>query len=108
MASPSDGFGGCIMIVLGVTGLLMSLCGGFYTIATLTDVFGSGDAGEFAKAILTLSVPSLIVGLVLGFVSLKYIKSSGRDAQFRAQSPPPADAAQVDPKPADDDSTSHH
>lgn len=51
---------GVLLLVAGLLGLFMTLCGGVFTVTS----FGSGGGG-YAQGILIIAAPSLIVGGVL-------------------------------------------
>jgi hypothetical protein len=75
-----------VIIVLGLVGLVglgMSLCGGFFTLAGLADLgHHAGHPGEFGMAgFLIMSVPSLLVGLGLVWLAARGInKQTGNRA----------------------------
>jgi hypothetical protein len=62
-----------ILAMIGLAGLLMSLCGGLFTIAIFHERHGQyQNAGDFWFAVMTL-----IAGIILVVVSLKYLLRIG-------------------------------
>lgn len=79
-----------VLLVLGLLGLFMAACGGLFTIGGVMDSIAGGQKGSYASGMLTISVPSLIAGvLLLGFVKRKY--GSWRAGSVAAQFERPHD-----------------
>jgi hypothetical protein len=77
-----------VIIVLGLVGLVglgMSLCGGFFTVAGLADLGDHGRrSGEFRMSgFLIMSVPSLLVGLGLVLLAARGINKRSGDSADR-------------------------
>lgn len=56
----SRGFVGVLLLISGLLGLFMTLCGGVFSVAGL----GAGGGG-YAQGMLVMSVPSLLAGIVV-------------------------------------------
>jgi len=56
-----------IAIILALVGLLMSSCGGIFTVASM---------GQGTQSMLVIALPSLAVGLLLIWIGVKLWKSS--------------------------------
>jgi hypothetical protein len=68
---------GALLLIGGLLGLFMTLCGGFFSVGMLMDA-----RNPYTGGLLTISLPSLIVGLVLLRVVWKQVR--------RRSLPPPS------------------
>ena len=75
MSSFGKVVGSIALLLLAVAGLLMSLCGGIFTFASLTTREMSG--------VWVISVPSLVIGVLLAWFAFKVLR--------RRQGRPPGD-----------------
>lgn len=55
------------LLVLGLVGLGMTVCGGTYTVAVLMAGWRMGRGDPYSSAVLVFSLPALLLG---GFVTL--------------------------------------
>ncbi len=74
-----------VIIVLGLVGLVglgMSLCGGFFTVVGIADLGAhAAHPGEFRMSgFLIMAVPSLLVGLALVVLAGRGIKRRSGDS----------------------------
>jgi hypothetical protein len=65
---------GFIIGFLGLIGLLMTACGGYVTFASLLN---KGSSNSYTS----LSVPSLVVGLVLVLLAVAYFRAAVKGQQ---------------------------
>jgi hypothetical protein len=66
MSSFGKVVGSILLAALGLVGLLMSLCGGLFTLGGLLqhNMYG----------VLAFSIPSLVVGLLLGWIAFRGLR----------------------------------
>ncbi|MBI3714585.1 MAG: hypothetical protein HY255_01175 [Betaproteobacteria bacterium] len=72
----------------GLAGLLMSLCGGFFTVVAIAN-------GKINDSTVAISVPSLLIGGAIAWVAFWYLMRSTK----KAFTPPPAQSGQDTPPP---------
>lgn len=82
---PRDGAGRMIvsglLVLLGVAGLLASLCGGMFTLMGLT----SGGGGA---VILAIALPSLVIGGVVAWACFRAVGRRHRSGPFADEGTP--------------------
>jgi hypothetical protein len=109
MGSTEKAFVGCFLIALGIAGLLMSLCGGFFTIGLLPDALSghNSEGSGYATGGLVIAVPSLLIGVLfawLAYHGLTGLNSNQAGTAEPPQTPPSADTPPVDSAQGDDQS----
>jgi len=69
---------------VGLVGLLMSLCGGFFTAMSLAN-------GKINDTTSTISIPSLLIGGAIAWAAFRYLTRSSRAAHAAPPAQPDRD-----------------
>lgn len=66
--------------LIGLLGLAMSLCGGFFTFVALTS--SGGESGAYTTLFLIISLPSMIIGAFIAWAIYRhFVKKSAAAAK---------------------------
>jgi len=63
-----------LVVIIGLAALLATACGGFFTVISLTEVFGGRGTSGYATAFLVISVPSLLVGALVAWLCFRGLR----------------------------------
>lgn len=74
-----------LLVLLGVAGLLASLCGGMFTLMAISD----RGAGEF---VIGIALPSLIIGGLVAWASFRAVGRRHRTGPYEDEVATPSEA----------------
>lgn len=86
-----------VFTLIAAAGMLMTACGGLFTIILLPDSFGAGQGASYSKGGLAWAVPSLVGGIFLVWISFRMLSSVlGEEGPAPPTSAAPANATPND------------